>query len=101
MFRKAEGCDSGTCVEVDTDNVTFTRATGCGDGTCVEVGFVKAVESGAGGCVEVNRDGACSCTPDGDVLIRDSKDRDGPILRFTAAEWRAFEAGVIAGEFHV
>jgi hypothetical protein len=31
--------------------------------------------------------------------VRDSKDKDGPVLRFTQAEWDAFIAGVKAGEF--
>ena len=35
-------------------------------------------------CVEVAR------LPDGRVGVRDSKDADGPILRFTPREWRAF-----------
>jgi hypothetical protein len=33
------------------------------------------------------------------VLLRDSKDPAGPVLRFTAAEWRVFLRGVLAGEF--
>lgn len=37
----------------------------------------------SGNYVAVARDG-------NDVLIRDSKDQDGPILRFTLAEWRVF-----------
>lgn len=31
--------------------------------------------------------------------VRDSKDRDGPVLLFTPAEWTAFTAGVRDGEF--
>lgn len=37
----------------------------------------------------------------GGVLVRDSKDPDGPQLRFSAAEWADFTAGVRAGEFDV
>jgi hypothetical protein len=33
------------------------------------------------------------------VLIKDTKDPDGPQLRFDAAEWRAFVSGIRAGEF--
>ena len=33
------------------------------------------------------------------VHVRDSKDRDGPVLTFTHVEWRAFLAGVHRGEF--
>lgn len=45
-----------------------------------------------GACVEI-------ATTDDEILVRDSKDSDGPILRFTAEEWSAFVAGVTAGEF--
>jgi hypothetical protein len=34
------------------------------------------------------------------VLVRDSKDRTGPVLAFTLAEWRAFLHGARAGEFN-
>lgn len=36
---------------------------------------------------------------DGGVAVRDSKDPDGPVLRFTAAEWTAFVGGAKDGEF--
>lgn len=46
-----------------------------------------------GNCVEV---GGLS----GDVIcVRDSKNRRGPVLRFTQAEWDAFVGGVRNGEF--
>jgi Domain of unknown function (DUF397) len=44
-------------------------------------------------CVEVARN-----VP-GIVAVRDSNDQDGPSLVFSPAEWRAFAAGVKAGEF--
>jgi hypothetical protein len=54
----------------------------------------KASYSNAGGnCVEVGK------LPDGGRAVRDSKDPDGPVLRFTPAEWAAFTAGVRDGEF--
>jgi len=43
-------------------------------------------------CVEVAR------MPDG-VAVRDSKYSDGPVLRYTRAEWAAFVQGVKDGEF--
>lgn len=47
-----------------------------------------------GDCVEV------AVLPEGLVAVRDSKDAPhGPILRFTAAEWRAFTNGVRCDEF--
>jgi uncharacterized protein DUF397 len=45
-----------------------------------------------GNCIEV-------AVSDGHVLLRDSKDPDGPRLRFTPDEWSAFIAGVTAGQF--
>jgi Domain of unknown function (DUF397) len=49
---------------------------------------------GGGECVEV------ADLPDGGRLVRDTKDHGrGPVLRFTAGEWRAFVLGVKDGEF--
>ena len=45
-------------------------------------------------CVEV------ADLPDGGRLVRDTKlGEASPVLRYTAAEWQAFIAGVKAGEF--
>jgi hypothetical protein len=44
-------------------------------------------------CVEVMADS------DLHYLVRDTKDREGPVLAFTPDEWTAFTAGVKAGEF--
>jgi Domain of unknown function (DUF397) len=47
-----------------------------------------------GTCVEV------ADLPDGGRLVRDTKlGEASPVLQYTAAEWRAFIAGVKAGEF--
>jgi hypothetical protein len=47
-----------------------------------------------GNCVEV------ADLRDGRRAVRDTKDRGrGPILMFTPGEWRAFVAGIKAGEF--
>jgi hypothetical protein len=46
----------------------------------------------SGNCVEVAE------TPDA-IGVRDSKDRSGPTLVFTKAEWCAFIEGVRLGEF--
>ena len=55
----------------------------------------KSSHSGdnGGACVEVARN-----LP-GAVAVRDSKDPEGPKLVFTPDEWRAFAAGVRAGQF--
>jgi hypothetical protein len=52
----------------------------------------KSSWSNANGCVEV-------AFVDTRVALRDSKDRGGPVLVFTAHEWEAFLSGVRAGEF--
>ena len=43
-------------------------------------------------CVEV------AALPDGGIGVRDSKDPGGPVLRFTAGEWRAFLGAARNGE---
>ena len=37
--------------------------------------------------------------PGGGIGVRDSKNRQGAILRFTPDEWHAFVGGVRNGEF--
>ncbi len=49
--------------------------------------------SSQGQCVEVAN------LPDGGRAVRDSKDRSGPVLTFTAKEWAAFVGGAKDGEF--
>jgi len=54
----------------------FTRSSYCHSGACVEVAQYSDL-----------------------ISIRDSKDPDGTALHFTPEEWKAFVAGVKAGEF--
>jgi hypothetical protein len=54
----------------------------------------KAARSGINGCVEVG-------LVDGQIAVRDSKDREGPVLVFTAHEWEAFLGGARDGEFEL
>ena len=49
--------------------------------------------SGGDNCVEV------AFADNGDVGVRDSKNRTGPVLEFTPPEWAAFIGGVRDGEF--
>ncbi len=86
----------------------WLRSSYCADGQCVEVKWVKSSFSTSGACVEAAwmRSPACSesaCVEaapvDDEVWVRDSKNPDGPSLRFTRAEWTAFLDGVAAGEF--
>jgi len=54
--------------------------------------WLRGTPCEAGSCVEV-------ASLEGGVAVRDSKDKDGPILQFTRDEWSAFLAGAKAGEF--
>lgn len=60
---------------------------------CVEVAFKKSSYTVLD-CVEVG-----GSETGGNIVVRDSKDKAGPTLTFTPAEWRAFIAGVKDGEF--
>lgn len=53
----------------------------------------SSMSGGNGNCVEV------AGNLPGVVAVRDSKDREGTVLAFTPAQWRAFTAGVRVGEF--
>jgi len=64
--------------------VWHTSSYSYDSGNCVEVGWrTSSYSYESGNCVEV------APTPDG-VLVRDSKDRDGPTLTVPTAAWRAF-----------
>jgi Domain of unknown function (DUF397) len=61
---------------MDLSNARWRKSSYSGDNGCVEVAFV------------------------GDrVAVRDTKDRDGPVLLFDEQEWVAFLAGARNGEF--
>lgn len=61
----------------------------------------KASASNGSGqaCVEVTRITEGSETLG--MAVRDSKDRGGPVLRFTPAEWEAFVTGAQSGEMNL
>jgi len=59
------------------------------------VAWRKAQRSvGNGACVEL-------AVLDGVVAVRDSKNPDGPILTYTAAEWHAFLDAAKKGKFDI
>lgn len=64
------------------------------NGNCVEVSpWRKATASNpSGNCVQAS-------SFEGGVLVRDSKDPDGPVLVFSKAEMAAFLDGARRGEF--
>jgi hypothetical protein len=58
-----------------------------------ETPWIKAAASqGQGQCVEMRRRG-------GMIEVRDSKDPEGSVLRYTSAEWAAWLDGAKKGEF--
>lgn len=58
----------------------------------MELTWRTATRCEFGTCVAVARDGDV-------VLVRDTKQDGGPVLRFTLEEWEAFRLGVLDGEF--
>lgn len=86
----------------------WAQSSYCSDNACVQ--WMKSSFSLLGECVEFHKssfscgNGNCvemsNCTCEGtNILVRDSKDKDGPVLTFTPGEWEAFVKGVKAGEF--
>ena len=66
---------------LDWRKASYSNASG----NCVEVGQWRkaSYSNGSGNCVEV-ADAASA------VLVRDTKDRDGGALAFTATAWQSF-----------
>lgn len=60
-----------------SQTVRFVRSSFCAKGQCVEVAALSGDE----------------------IALRDSKNDDSPVLRFTPEEWDAFVAGVLDGQF--
>ena len=60
--------------------------------TSAEPVWRKATASHNAGCVEVAFDGPA-------VLVRNSREPEGPRLVFNTQEWQCFLAGVVSGEF--
>ena len=70
-------------------------------GSCVEVATLPVKTPRLGGQTGTES-AALADKADGGtriVAVRDSKDRQGPVMTFGSAEWRAFTAGVKAREF--
>lgn len=60
-----------------TPGLAWRRSSFCASGECVEI-----------------------AASDGAILVRDSKVPQGPPLRYTKSEFRAFILGAVAGEFN-
>jgi hypothetical protein len=64
--------------------VWHTSSYSGGSGNCVQVGWhTSSYSAGSGNCVQVAHG-------PGRVLVRDSKDPDGPALAVPAPAWRTF-----------
>jgi hypothetical protein len=76
--------DGPACVEVAWVKSSYSTNDGP---DCVEVGWTKSTHSGSNNndCVEVK-------AGDEAILVRDSKDPDGPRIEVTPTEWSAFLA---------
>jgi hypothetical protein len=76
--------DGPDCVEVAWVKSSYSAGN---NNDCVEVGWTKSTHSRNDGpeCVEVK-------TGDEAILVRDSKDPDGPRIEVTPTEWSAFLA---------
>jgi Domain of unknown function (DUF397) len=60
----------------DWSQVAWRKSTWCDTNSCVEVALVGSR-----------------------IAVRDSKDKNGPVLAFTGPEWSAFLDGARRGEF--
>jgi hypothetical protein len=70
---------------LEPDGIVWHTSSYSGNGgTCVQVGWRTSSYSGNGGaCIEV------AATPER-VLVRDSKDPDGPTLAVPTSAWHTF-----------
>lgn len=71
-----DGVDVDPSTDPSRGALAWRRSFACNGNACVEVAFVDG----------------------GTVMLRDSKDPDGPVLSFDTDEWSAFVAGVRSGE---
>ena len=74
-----------------TECVEWRKSTYSDGMNCVEW-RKSSYSSNNGSCVEYRVDTEV-------IQIRDSKDKEGPVLTFTPKEWEAFTLGVKDGQF--
>ena len=88
--KSSRSIGNGQCVEV----MAWRKASGSvGNGACVEAAtYRKSSHSiGNGQCVE-------AASPGPVILVRDSKNPDGPVLPVSLAAWREFTRRIKTGE---
>lgn len=64
----------------------------CGAGQAEQPAWRKSSFCASGECVEV-------AAHSGMIVLRDSKEPSGGMLRYTTEEWQSFVKGIKAGEF--
>lgn len=94
------GATGGSGKVMGISDVTWRTSSysGANGGECVEISvWRKASRSGdnGGACVEV------ASAANALVAVRDSKDPDGPALRFPPATWRTFIERAASGTWSV
>ena len=77
-----KGCESGHCIEVQLSDEWICQ--------CADPSPLSACESDT--CTKVRARETI-------VKIRDSKNPDGPVLKFDLAEWETFQNAVRRGVF--
>ncbi len=70
----------------------IAMSTGDDMAGATQLNWQKSSKCDSATCVEVASTGD-------QIVVRDSKEIDGPVLRFSAAQWSSFVAGVRAGDF--
>jgi uncharacterized protein DUF397 len=95
-WRESDSTGNGGARAEAATNLDWRKSSHSGQGNCVEVttsrAWRKSSRSAAVDCVEV-------ASEPGVVAVRDSKDPDGEPLVLTPGTWRAFLAGVRAGQY--
>lgn len=93
IWRTSSLSAGSNCVEVRCGPWRTSSLSGGGD--CVEVRCGPWRKSAGslnnGNCVEMRTDSIM-------VQVRDSKDPHGPMLSFTAEDWRAAIGAIVSGE---
>lgn len=72
--------------------VWFKSSHSSGANECVEIAWSKSRHCNNGTCLEW-------AMPADAVLVRDSKEKEGPILSFSRGAWSGFVAAVRGGRF--
>lgn len=85
---------------------TWTKSSYCANDTCLEVAWTKSTHSSTGNCLEWATTSHCTAgncievsNQTHQVLVRDSKNPNGPHLSFTPTQWNTFTRRIKDGQF--